>query len=312
MKTKGIKFIILVLIIITAYFSFIAVRHLGFATSTTHSNFTIIEEVAEEEEEEEGEDIVDFALDREFIKVVLKQGEHKMETVKAYNIGNVTLDFEVNYGELKRFLIIGDNNFSLRPGESKTLNLYFFAAEDEKPDVFTGRIIVRGEDYKQRGVVGIINVVVEVKEKVPLIDVFVDVFEEEVIQGQEVNASINILNKGDLRGFDIRLHYSVKDFAGEEIVFKEESVKIDEELNLSKSLKLPDDAYPGRHIFYASVAYKNITASGSDSFEVVSEEKPFAGIIRTEYLWMLLLLILLIIYFIIWMREKKEERVKKK
>ena len=208
-----------------------------------------------------------FEIDKDLFHVILKQGETKRETLTIKNNLDKNLTINLNYSELSDFLIISEESFTLIPGESKTINADFFAREEEIPEAYTGRIIVQSGTTQK-----IVNVIVEVKERKPLFDLRIDVKNKKLLAGNKIDFKILTINQGDLTGFDILMHYSIKDFEGNIYELKEESIKIDKELEVERSLIVPQNISLGRYILYSKISYGNITATGIDTFEVMSKE----------------------------------------
>ena len=52
----------------------------------------------------------------------------------------------------------------LKKGETKTINIDIFAKEDEIPDSYIGKIIVRGKDTNGNSMEKIINVIIEISK----------------------------------------------------------------------------------------------------------------------------------------------------
>jgi hypothetical protein len=211
-----------------------------------------------------------FTLDKDYIKVSLNQGEGRREIINLTNIGENTLNFTIKPELIEKFVIVSEDSFSLKSGESKILNIDFFAKENEIPDAYLGRIIIKGNDFTKS-----INVIIEVKEKKPLFDVSAHVAPKEVVEGGEVKADIKIINVGDLKNIDVLLYYAVKDFGGHILSFREETVNIKDELSINRKLRIPRDVPFGTYVFYLKASYGNISASSTDTFMVIEKIKIF-------------------------------------
>lgn len=237
--------------------------------------------------------VSNFSLDRDLIKVSLKQGETKREKIIIKNIGNTRLDLTLE-SSLKEFIAISEESFSLNAEETKTINIDFFAKENEIPDAYIGRILVEGD-----GITKAINIIIEIKEKKPIFDVSIDVTTKQVNAGGEVEADINIVNFGDLENIDILVYYAIKDFQQNILSFKEESIFIRDEVNITKKLRVPASAPFGAYVFYSKVSYRNISASGADVF-MVSEKISLFNLIL-----IILIIVLVILIYLIKRRNKK-------
>lgn len=244
--------------------------------------------------------IADFSLDRNLIKVLVKQGESKREILKFKNLGSQIFDVEIEFEELEKFIVLSEDSFILESRESKEIFLDIFSGEKEIPGVYTGNIIVEDKDRQLKK---IINVIIEVQEKKPLFDVFVDVAYKKVLPGETIKADIDLINMGDLEGFDVVLYTAVKDFNDQVITFREESIAINKKLSLSRKLDLPEEVPYGDYVFYAKVSYEEITAFGSDSFQVVESRFDI-----TVLLMVIIILLLLIITYLLFKRHRRRKR----
>jgi len=255
-----------------------------------------------------------FTVEPDFIKVSLRQGETITRTLGIYNHGGSTLNFEIDLQELRDFILLSDEFFTLKPGESKILTLDFTAAINEKPDVYADLILIKTRDITKS-----VRTIIEVESREAILDVNLSVLDEYkvVSKGDVVKADIVLSNLGDLKPIDVFLNYAIKDFYGNVLTQREESLKIEDFLRITRELKLPENAPEGSYVFYTKVLYENTTAIGSDLFDVREIrakriEFPFKSIWiwLTEYYWVLLIiLIIILIYLNIRVLKKKQKRV---
>ena len=250
--------------------------------------------------------IKNFTLDKDLIKVTLKQGESRRETLTIRNgeIGS-RINLRVDSEDLKKYMIINEESFFLAAGKSKTVNVDFFVGEDEIPETYLGRITVISEDLTKA-----VNVILEIKEKHALFDILTKVQNAFASPGQKINANIKLINVGDLRGVDVKLYYAIKDFNNSVITFKEETLAINQEIDIVRGLKLPEDIPLGKYVFYSSITYGgNLIASSSDVFDVVT---PQELIMRNLMIAFLIVMFLVIVVMLIRLYEarKKERELK--
>jgi hypothetical protein len=203
----------------------------------------------------------------DFLKVTLKQGQTLAQTINVKNSGTKEATVSITSELISDFIIPGEDSFVLAPGESKDLEINFFAKETEPPNTHTGKIYVSDGSTKQA-----LNVVVEVKTKSPLFDAFVEVHNPEVLPGEDVTATVRLLNMGDLRNIDVLVYYAIQDFDGNTLAFKEESIAIERTFEIVRSLKIPDDARLGGYMFYTKISYRDVMATGSEKFDVVAKK----------------------------------------
>jgi len=207
--------------------------------------------------------VPDFRVGTNLIKVSSFQGESTTKDFELTNNGTQDLVIELSTSDtLNNHILFEENYFILKSGESRNVSVTFYSKEKEIPDIYAGKIYVKSSGIKKS-----LNVLFEVKERSPLFDVLVN-SSKSVSRGGTVNSNIKILNMGNLKGVDLLLYYSLRNFEGENFVYREESLFINDSLNLHKSLDVPDNFKDDSGIFYVKVSYKNITATASDTFRI--------------------------------------------
>jgi len=212
--------------------------------------------------------VLDFATDKKTIKVVLKQGQTKEETLTIKNTGTEVLDITTYLQTLKAFIFsptLEEIRTTLNPNEEQTLNLIFGAEESLKPDVYTGEIKVRGGAIEK-----IVGTIIEVESAKPLFDVDVEVLPEykSIFPGDDVFIDVSLFN---IRGFgrvDVFLEYSIRDFQGNVIAKEEETVAVETQAKFTRELLVPSDIGPGVYVASVKVTFEDSVGISSDVFEV--------------------------------------------
>jgi uncharacterized membrane protein len=247
----------------------------------------------------------DFAVDQDLIKVVIKQGETQTKELKISNTGDMKLNISIQLQDLKKFILVSEENFSLEPNQSKTITLDFTASENEIPDVYSGRILVVGDGIRRT-----VRTIIEVKEKKPLFDIVVEIQEEFkfVEVGKNVKASITMLNIGETEPVDVILEYSIKDFEGNSINVKNLTIAIERQAIIYRELKVPTNAKLGDYLFYVKIIYDGSMATSSDLFTVISRKE------ETKFInsYIFLALLATIVAIMIILQRKLIFKIKKK
>lgn len=211
---------------------------------------------------------LDFTTDKKTIKVVLKQGQTKEETLSIKNTGTTVLDVTTYLQALKEFIIspsLEEIKTILNPNEEQSLNFVFGAEENLKPDVYTGGIKIKGGAIEK-----IINTIIEVESAKPLFDVDVEVLPQykSIFPGEDVFMEVSLFN---VRGFgrvDVVLEYSIRDFKGNIIATEHETVAVETQAKFSRELQIPADIEPGTYIASVKVTFEDSVGISSDLFEV--------------------------------------------
>ncbi len=242
-------------------------------------------EVQEEEPSEGGRPspaiipFSNFSVSREFIKAVVKQGETFLDSIEIKNNGNTNLNFTLTVDGMEEWVAVSEQSFFLPAGKSKRVTVAFTVPENGKADVMTGRLLVNAGG-KQHAVL----LIMEAKKKQPLFDIFLSLEDTpmEVVRGEEVSSEIFLYNFGDPMSVDVKLYYSLRDFDGNEILFKYDTLAVDEQAKIIRNIRLPDDIEEGYYVFYARIEYDNQTASSSGLIRVVKEKTAPALLISPE------------------------------
>ena len=237
------------------------------------------------------------------IKVSIKQGEHAKEELVIKNTGNREINISLEVSKLEKFIILSDEEFILKAGESKIIGIDFAAKEDEAADLYLGKIIVNGGGIKK-----VVSIILEVKERNPLFDIKTEILNKVVKSGEKIKATIRIINMGDLKHIDAVLYTAILNLDGETIDYKDESIAIEKELNIVRSMNVPDLA-DGKYLFYSRVSYGNISASSSEVFEVMNLRQPITRNILIALLVTFLLATVIIVR--LYLSKRKEHELRK-
>ena len=253
--------------------------------------------------------VKNLSLDKDLIKVSLKQGKSVRETLTINNgaVGSM-VKLSVDSEALKRYMILSEESFFLAAGKSKTVNVDFFVGETELPETYLGRIIVSSE-----GLIRVVNVLLEIKEKRALFDIITKVQNAFTYPGGNVNANMRLTNMGDLNNIDVTLYYAIKDFDNKVITFREETLAVDREIEITRGLDLPGDISLGSYVFYSSINYgENATATSSDVFEVISLRELVVRNLMIAFLVILVLVTVIMVLRIYGARKREQELRKSK
>ena len=212
--------------------------------------------------------VSDFNIDKNTLKVILRQGETKEESFNIKNTGDTTLDVITYLNALRNFIFspgIDEIKTILNSGEEQTVSLVFGAGEDVKPDAYTGEIKLKSGSLEK-----IINAIIEVESAKPLFDVDVEVLPEykSVFPGNEVLVEVSLFN---VRGFgrvDVNLEYAIKDFQGNLIAAEHETVAVETQAKFVRELLVPTDIVPGAYVASVKVIFEDSVGISSDVFEV--------------------------------------------
>jgi len=218
------------------------------------------------------EEISDFSVDKDFIKVITKPGYTETRLITISNTGDTKLSISIDLLGIGDFIVfpggVSEYSFELEPKEKKTIQLMFNIPLEKEPDVYSGKIIVEGDSIRK-----VITTIIEVESEKPLFDVDVSVLPmfKEVFPGQDVSAKIILYSLGRFGRVDVSVNFAIKDSEGNTILSDEMTTAVETQSTFVETLRLPSYIKPGSYVFYAKVTYNGFIGTGSDGFEVVEK-----------------------------------------
>ena len=261
---------------------------------------------------------MNFKTSKNLVKINIKQGETKQETINIENTGAVSLNFEIEQEGLEDLLIVSEDSFVLEADQKKAINIVAFASETQKAGVYTGKLRIKSNVKEE-----VVIIIIEIKERTALFDIKVEVKENAIQQGQKVEAEITLLNLGDLKPVDVELYYAIRDLENNNIVFKSDTLAVEDKKTIKRKLKIPAYLKPGKYMFYAEARYNGQIAVSSSVIEVIEPGDIGAGYIGpkpgilsqvTNFIastWIFILIIVLTVAYYNWGTQinQKLERI---
>lgn len=212
--------------------------------------------------------ITDFSIDKTTLKVVLKQGQTKTETLTVKNIGTTIFDVTALLSDIVKFKVSPEAHeltATLKPNEEKVIEIVFTALENEIPDIYPAKIRLKSPSVEKE-----VDAVIEVDSAEPLFDVDAEVLSEskKIFPGQELLLEVSLFN---VRGFgrvDVNVDYAIKDFKGNIVASEHETLAVETQAKFTRSLLVPSDLLPGSYVALVKVTYADSVGTSSDIFEV--------------------------------------------
>ncbi len=227
-------------------------------------------------------------IEPSLLQVTLKKGEVIQKTLKIKNSKDsaVNLKFSLS-NSLNQFASIPSNSLTLNTNSEGLLSINFFSHEKTAIGVYTGKIIVDDGNFIRE-----IPVVINVNDRKSLFDIGISLDNKNIKSGQDLGFNLNLFNLGETGRVDAIVEYLIKDFEGNVIAKKEETVAVETRASLNNKFNIPLNLVSGKYSIAAIVKYGNFSGVSSDTFEVINGIRYFFVII-----FILIVLILGIIFY---------------
>lgn len=206
------------------------------------------------------------------------------------------LDVNIDAGYLSQLIEISEKAFGLRYGESKTLELSI-NAKNVVPYSYIGKLSI-----KVNGITKDIPTIVNIKEKDPGLQAFIQIIKKILLKGEKLEANIT-LTKKDTRVVESKIYYFIKDDSNKVYFSKVESIKLGDRLEISKIFELPEDFEYQNYSLQIWLESENFTSIAEDSFLIVEKERPSFKLPLTI---LTAILVLLIVSYTIWKILKRK------
>lgn len=244
-----------------------------------------------------------LSLNKEKISSSIKQDESAEEHLTIKNNGASAINIKIS--STSSLASPSESQFTLKSGEEKTITLIISAHESIEPGLYTGELIIEGKITKKR-----IPLVIEVESKAPLFDVLVEIPQKykTLAPGEEISVNIKLFEIERVGKADVELEYSIRDAENNIIAYKKDTVSVNIQSDLIKSLVIPENIEKGNYIFYVNVKYDGKTASAAESFTVETEFLPYLD--TQKYLYILSLIILIVILITAYEIRKIKKHLK--
>ena len=205
-----------------------------------------------------------FEVDKEIIKIQLKIGEKLSLPLKISNKHTISLDFSIE-SNLNELLSFSETNFSIEKGQSKEILLAFHAKENFDPGVYSGKIIIKTKESTKE-----ILLIIEVKTKKVIFDVSLDILPKykEIFAGEKIVFQITIFNLGEVKEAEVLINYLIKDFEGNTLHSKEETITIENQASFSRTIKTPENIKPEDYLLVIQTKYDGTVGTASEIFRI--------------------------------------------
>jgi len=250
----------------------------------------------------------DFVIDKEELKVKLKQGETKEEFIKIKNNLQRLLSILIDLEGVKDFLSPEEESLktiTLNPKSEELVPIDFFASEDVEPDVYVKSINISTENTEKE-----LPVVLDVSSKEILFDLSLKLEEKfrKISPGKKIEAIITIFKPENIEGAEVLVNLLVQDFTGNIIVEKNRSVSLHSTVQIKEEIILPPDIKSGKYLLVAKTKYADQIAVVSKTFEVAEEITDLFFYLIFSIL--IIIIVLLTIFITIILKRAQKSKIK--
>lgn len=238
-------------------------------------------------------------VDKEEIKLTVKQNELTKERIQITNIGQKSTSVTITIDSIAGILSISDRSFTISPGETKVIVLNILSPE---AGVFTGLLKIETPQE-----IKIIPVTIEVESKEVLFDLSIDLNPKSLFPNEKLTVQATLFNLYEAGLLDVNIGYSIKDFNNNILLDDTDVVTIQNQATFSKVFTIPPNAEPGEYVLITQAKYAESVGTASESFTVKKLEVPE----KFNYLFFVFVLIILILIILtILLLHKKRKATK--
>lgn len=239
---------------------------------------------------------LEISIEPQELNVDLTVNTNKEYIIKVTNTGTTSGVVRVSQKNLEKMVLIGENSFELKVGESKDLSVIFLALNET--GIFTGKLVIGSKE---------VLVSIDIRTKLLLFDSNIVVLNENytVEQGRKLKTKVSLIPMGDKDRLDVTLNYVIKDYEGKVYLTKNETLLIEGKVTINRDFEtglLP----LGDYVIGLNLVYPGGVAPSSAHFKLI-EKKPI-----NWYLIALILAILIIILLIIIISKKRKQSKSRK
>lgn len=253
-----------------------------------------------------------FFVDHSFLKVLLTEADSAQREIQIANTHNTAQVFQLEVEGLTGVVTLDSTLFTLEPAQTKVVNLGFSAFNQDEGikqglGVHLGELRVSTNKEKKR-----IPLIVEVES----VDVKFDAnlhpltIGRDIAAGEEANIEVRLF---DLSGNDVQnvqMVYEVEDVKGNNLFTESETVVVQGQTSLVKTIPIPGRAKEGFYVFKSISRVGDSIGTTSYVFEVFDPKRGSPsrligfckedGFCITLSLTFTLLVLLVMIYFILF------------
>jgi hypothetical protein len=189
--------------------------------------------------------------------------EIKKIPIKVKNIG---IEGEnISSESSKEYFKLNDNNFFLVPNQTRGL---YFNFKPEVIGVYSGSIRIYTDEREYT-----VPVIIEVESKNVFFDSKVEVKNNIINKGEELQIGLDIFNLREIVDDDVEVSYYIKEIDGDTILEDSEIINVKSHEYYLKSIELPNDIKEGDYFIMVKTRKGVYVGTSTDIFQIVVPKK---------------------------------------
>ena len=220
-----------------------------------------------------------FSVDQILLKVLVRSKEYTSRQIRVMNIDTQPISISIKSEGLFDILSIDSKEFSIKPGQTKIVNLNFSSfiksqSIEQEPGVYIGKLVMGSEKSSRE-----IPIIIEIETKNVLFDTNLNpvALDRRVKQGEQTTIEVRLFNLESVDAVNVDMEYFVKDMDGNTIITESETAVVKTQASFYKTITVPKNLKPGSYVFAANALFGNSIGTSSYVFEVVSPDAASAG-----------------------------------
>ena len=188
------------------------------------------------------------------------------KTISVENLGNSSISFSIDAGNLSNLIKFDENNYVLAPYETKDIE--FVVVPEKEAGTYSGKITITSGNKQYE-----IPVIVTIKSEKSLFDIMLYISDDKktISAGDKLTSQITLKQAGLVAKEDVTLNYEIKDFSGNTYIKESETVMVENQKQFIKEFQT-QNLPVGEYVLNAQVVYSGGIAPSSTHFVVI--EKP--------------------------------------
>jgi uncharacterized protein (UPF0335 family) len=242
-----------------------------------------------------------FKVDQLLIKVLIKSNESFVSPVNIMDISDEEITVTVEPLYLSDIASVSESQFTLKPGQTKTIYINFRSLIEEKsithePGAYVGALLVSAGAFTK-----LVPMIVEIETQEVLFDTNLEISAKrrEIPLGGYSTTDVTLFNLKKIGLTNVKMHYLIKDIKGNTILTESETVVVETRATFTKTIDVPENLNLGDYVFVAESRYGSSVGTSTFLFKITepaAKSQPLLNLGRfckSNYCWAGLILLII-------------------